>query len=314
MRNQAILWTTIMGLSLRGLAGAAANVTVTVMPAANTYFSGEPIGLDLNITNQGPEAIDIERDYPLFEYRSHVGIKLSAATVADPDPRGLGPLLVRTEGRVSLMPLGAGESRTDRIFLQRYMNGLPIGTHRILYSVHIPYRLRSDHGAEEVAFGGGRFDVVVLPSGETELAKALEQHAESQWAREAICVTNSPLAIPYLGKNAETEPDQALDCLSKFRGNPSAEALVLQTARHGRPNSVGRALEALSGWRFPLSVAEFEHLMNATEFSVRSAALRYAAAVRNPSYLDAVRAHVTDPDPGISELALRTQRLLMEGR
>src|ERR1022692_1132701 len=100
----------------------------------------------------------------------------------------------------------------------------------------------------------------------------------------------------------------------EISGNPSAEALVLQAARHGPPNSVAWALEVLGGWRFSLAAAEFEQLMNGPQLSVRLAALRYAAAVRDLSYLDAVRAHVTDPDPGISELAQRTQKLLLEGR
>ena len=257
MRNHTTFWTTIMGLSLCGIAGAAANITVTLLPAASSYFSGEPIGLGLNITNKGTEAIEIERDYPLFEYRSHVGIKLSHATGADFDPHGLGPLVVRTEGRVPLIPLGAGESRTERIFLQRYMDGLPLGTHRVRYSVHIRYRLRSGHGSEEVALGEGKFEVVVLPSGETELAKALEQHAESPWAREAICVTNSPLAIPYLQRIAEAEPELALDCLSKFPATlprrPSCfrqHVTARRTPLHGRSRC---SVAGVSPWRQPNS-------------------------------------------------------------
>jgi hypothetical protein len=311
MRNDAIRWVLAIatGFPAVGLSSRAATVTATLVPSAPSYFAGEPIGLDLTMTNPGPEAVKVEIDYPLFKYRGHMGIKLSAAADADADPFGMGPVLEQTDGKTLPMPLNAGESRSDRIYLQRYMHWLAPGTHRILYSVHIAYTLELGRPSDQTVLGRGMFEVVVLPSGETELAGALEKLAAST---EAMCVADSPLAIPYLVKIGKTAPEEALRCLSKFRGNPSAEEFVLQQVRHGRESSVAWALEVLGGWHFAIAATDFEQIMNLPGFEVRSQALRYATRVRDPSYLQAIRVHFADPTPGISEQARHVEASLTE--
>jgi len=310
MRNDAIHWVLAIAAGYMGvgLPGRAATVTATLAPAAPSYFSGEPIGLDLKITNQGPEAVEVELDYPRFRYRGHVGIKLSEATDADPDPFGLGPVLAQIEGMASLLPLNAGESLSDTIYLQRYMHGLAPGTHRILYSIHISCLLGPPY-SHQTALGQGTIEVIVLPSGEAELAAALDKLAHTPHDTEAMCAADSPLAIPYLVKIGKYAPEKALRCLSKFRGNPSAEEFVLQQVRHG---AVVWALEVLGGWHFAIAATDFEQIMNMPGFEVRSQALRYATRVRDASYLQAIRAHFADPNPGISEQARHVEASLTE--
>jgi hypothetical protein len=126
-----------------------------------------------------------------------------------------------------------------------------------------------------------------------------------------MCVTSSPLAIPHLLKIGVYDPEQILPCLAKFRVEPSAAAAVLHQVRNGRANSVVSALEVLGGRRQALSVAEFDQLMQSPQFAVRSAALQYAAAIRERGYLDVVRKHARDdPDPEISKSAQHIQSLL----
>ena len=147
----------------------------------------------------------------------------------------------------------------------------------------------------------------------SELVGVIAQHASEastagDWRATAgiagLLVANTPLVIPFLQKWEPERPDAVLLALKKFRGDRTAEGMVLRALS---TNEAIPALSVLAAWHYALPESEIRLLLSQGTTSERLAAVAYAATVPRLEYRTAIRALINDPDPSVSAAARRAE-------
>lgn len=224
-------------------AGAPCPVAVNLTVLKGSYMAGEPIEVRLTANNTGSEAASISAAYPAFgggndsELRFSVDGERPAVHRSQPPPGQYAD----ANFRIPIVPLAPGETWSMSVFLQSFMPDLSPGDHTVTYSARLECAAKSD--SETGPEGQGVFSVVVLKTGEHELATAIAELASrldttDQWARrsveEGLLVTYSPLVIPLLRQILPGMKDAVVRALAKFPGNPDAKSIVLEVLRMAR--------------------------------------------------------------------------------
>jgi hypothetical protein len=314
------LFVTLAILAFTGaVAEAAEGVTAALAPTKSAYYPGEPIELQLTVTNNWSHEISFAARYPTFRFNSHAGIRLSLGPAADRAGQTVqigDQLTWNPNGRTPILPIAVGESWSVRVYLVRFPSDFAPGTYDVSYTLDLDVgesATRLDSGA----MGSGKFQIVVLFPSEEQLAGVLADYAKRLdsldywWQRaalEALSVARSPLVIPYLAKVIyQGYTVGNMHALAKFRGNAEAESAVLVAIRAGSLSALAVADE----WGYVLNSADFESLVGHPEDdNVRLTALRYAAKVANKAYLPTVTKLTGDSNAAVADRARQVEKLL----
>jgi hypothetical protein len=268
------------------------------------------------VTNTSAVSIGIDGWYPTFAGNGRGVTMVLAGEVANrfvlSADRAQREAVIRP---APVVMLGPGESWSVAIFLQRFIPAVGPGTHRIRYSADL-LLTRIGSGRPESATGSGEFQLVVLDAPPHAVADALAGYWDrfdsagmDYWRRvasqEAICVTDSPLAVPYYRRilHRGLSGDAFIEDLAKFKGNRDAEELLVEIAK-GRPGALV-ALRILQRWGYVLTPTDFERISNFSDFAMSDAALRYAEAIGNPLYAQSVEKKLDNPNQTIASEARR---------
>ena len=161
-------------------------VSAELQATKTAYLQGEPIELRLSITNTTRWPVTIEVAYPTFEHNS-AGIKLAILNPAsrnhqwrgnlDAEPTLQSPVVITIGGgKVPSVRLGAGATWFTNVYLQRYLEQLPLGTTDITYSVEIACtQAEQSHCA---ARGQGKIRATLITAREHELAEVMASYAQ----------------------------------------------------------------------------------------------------------------------------------------
>lgn len=248
--------------------------SIEIACARETLLSGEPIPLTLTIVNRTRQEIQFTKGSPGFWGCTDIG------EVSFSDPKGrIVPLPRQLEllhkwnrfvvgnGHWPIVTLLPGQSWRKTIYLQRHVKPLPAGSYMIAYRVELPYDTQNTKNAygdyvstNENMYGHGNISVCVKAGTALQLRPIIKHYAdmlgcenESQGI-EALCLIDSPLAVPYLVKmlsNCKREEDMIIallrisnrkNALAALRGcldtnDPrivrNARALLKEMARKG---------------------------------------------------------------------------------
>jgi hypothetical protein len=215
-------------------------------------------------------------------------------------------------GKFSVQSLRPGKTWSINVYLQRFTQDLSPGTHNVNYSIDALCNSREGIHPSAVK-GKGSLQVVILSSGESQLAEVLAQYAKSMetldyWTRrsaeEALEVTHSALVLPYLKQVIAygLSSNSGVEALAKLQGVHEAEDLLIATIRSG--SQLFSALAVLEEWNYTLPVSDFKALLDQTsDPNVKRAAFRYAEQVHAVAYIGLISAYSEDPNALVASAA-----------
>lgn len=322
MFNDIRFFAVAAALALTGAFGEAAEgITATLAPTKGAYYAGEPIELQLTVTNDQSHEVLLAARYPTFQLHSR-GIRLSLGPPAEAAGQTVQVGYKRSfdpNGRTPIKPIAPGGTWQVRVYMMRFPSDFTPGTYDVSYTLDLAVGPSVSELASTTA-GSGKFRIVVLYPSEDQIAAVLadywkrldiQNYWEGRAATEAFANCWSPLAVPYVAKAVDQGQGWIdLQALAKFRGDAEAEALVLATIR-GRKGDPLWALSVLDEWGYALDSADFDTLMGRSDdLSLRLAALRYAAKVGRKDYLPTIAKFTGNSDPTVAEQAKRVEALL----
>jgi len=290
--------------------------------------------------NNSANTVNVGGNYPTFQVNYDSGIKLAKITAvenaslvragrpATDGPASPGkpwgtqpddPRLRVVNRRYSIRPLEAGTTWSAEVYLQTYMEGPPVGAHRISYSIALEAQRPGQEPGIAVR-GQGLLDVIVLPP--SDLAPVILGFAErygipeglnKRESEEALSIANTPLVLPYLrGLVKYGMTGSPIRALAKFKGNSEAEELVVGAALENDALKTIPALSVLVAWDYPLKEADFGKLLSTSDPDLKDAALAYAEKINDLHYLSGVSDCVADPNLLIARDAKHVEDQLKE--
>jgi hypothetical protein len=327
VRPSALAAILMLVAARGGFAASAPSIGATLSPTEETYVVGDPVELNLTITNNWTETVGCAADYPSFREGQHTGITIRPAGPLRGDQTQASMEEVRHD-RVSIIPVKPGESWSVKVYLSRFLKSIGVGTQRLQYSIDLDCvgeNLRpsawpnqggfvGDSQRPIAATGKGEFVVNVLYDADGRLPEVVKKYGRSVdsdpefWgqrsAAEALSVIDSPLVIPYL-KPALDWGWADLRVLVKFRGNPDAEELLKSRVRTGKFDQFYSVLALLQQWQYVLDAADFATLLTRGGMDLKIAAFRYAESAGNLAYVPAVEAYAGDSNAAVAKEARR---------
>jgi hypothetical protein len=313
--------------SCAGEAPAASELSATLTPSKDSYLSGEAIELRLTITNNGTEAAQFLAPYPSFEWGDG-GIKLSL--IGAPVPRAAkepeSNYIEVPAGKAPIVSVNPGTRWSRNVYAQRYLPGIPLGTHDIAYILGISLLGAPGTPGEprRIIKAAGTITVTVLDGGASEVSKRIEETAKRfeagnssdvQEAAEALSVTDSPLVVPCLARLIKTGyGNSAVEALGKFRGEREAEDLLLIEARSRATSRAVLALNVMRKWNYPLAEDDLAFILSNGDAEVRLRALDFARSSNRRAYVPTISSYVGDPDARVATYSrLVTEALSAKG-
>jgi len=344
-RYHGVVALAALALATAGRLGAQAESLATLTTTKPSYLSGEPIALNLRVTNNSASTLNILGNYPEFAFSKDNGIKLGPIAQSRMD-RVLAPRqadapadieasasnrgaanqpyafsVVRIPGKYSSTPVQSRAQWSVELYLQSYMKDLPVGVHEVAYSINLDAEPPKPAPPMTIE-GRGVLRIVVTPAAEGELAGVLSELGErfktADWqvkreSEEALSIANSPLVLPYLrGLVRYGLTASPVLALAKFKGNPEAEELALTAALESSSWRAIPALSVLAAWDYPLKEADFGKLLSKADPSLKDAALAYAEKINDLHYLSAVSACTADADPAVARDAKHVEDQLKQ--
>jgi hypothetical protein len=338
MTSRILVHTSLLTATMMMASTATAQrLTVALTPAKPLYVQGEPVSLRLIVTNGMNDPAWLSLSYPSFDYAGVAAITLDVipdhTTGAQLKPAVKSVLGGALLQRIPRVPVGPGQSWAVDVFLQRLAGDVGPGTHAVTYSIRIPSQIQSHTAPGEsvpgpsdnsVALGSGSFSIAIAAGSAAELADVLAGYEKGRageegddfWkphsAEEALCVTPSPMVIPYLADVIKTgQSDCGVRALEKFRGNREAEELLVETARSNRTAKAVFAIELLGAWGYVLSTDDLSQILNKNLAHLSVPALEYAAKIGRRDYLSIISPRTNDADLAIALAARRAEKALL---
>lgn len=316
--GRSLMLLIAISLFSSSAAPGGCNIVAALAPARASYLGGEPVELVMTLTNAGNGPARFSGRYPFFDGFNHAGIRIysKADRAAGAEAEAARDL---AGSRAPVLTLAPGESWSTRIYLQRFDSEVQQGTHHVAYSIDIPC-LNADLQADGAVVGKGELQVVIQAGRQEDLSRAIAEYAKGleasdYWpqrtAVEALSVTNSPEAIPYLRRIADIGfSDLAFGAIAKFRGNAKAELLLRDIAQTSKPRPATGALLVLRGWKYSLSASDLGQVLSRDDAELKLAAMQYAEEVPSRAYIPAISSYTSDPNPRVAGEAKRVLQVL----
>lgn len=215
-------------------------------------------------------------------------------------------------GRFIPQKIEPGGSLDFPIFFQTYYASPLPGLHEFHYNMPVPCQVQGT--TPPVASGG--FSVRIEPPNPEQLKQIVAEYSTQlangdPAASEGLLSMDTSLVIPQLRKIVEgSRFERALQSLSRFKGNPAAEQIIMQSVRSKEPARQIAALGVFSRWKKEIEPSDVNIIVSSPSRDVRLEALRYFRALNSSKNLPLVESLLSDSDETVADEARRTHALL----
>jgi hypothetical protein len=304
------LWMTVLAMAQQS---TTCTVSATISPAKQSYIFQEPVRMNVVLSNTGSRSVRTLLIFPYFN-----GDLIFRADARKLATREEYLNAVGWGGRSIPRQIEPGGSWSFPIFLQTFYSSLSPGVYKLGYSITVPCFAQGI--GETTASSTGSFSLRIKPANQQELKEIVADYSQQlgtggSGAQEALLSMDTPLVIPGLRELiAAGDWDRAFVTLARFKGDPDAEKITLDSFHSKVPARQIAALKVLSRWKAQMPEPDVRALLESSARDVRLVTLRYIQAVKASQYLSLVGPLLSDPDESVREEAKRTKEVLEQER
>lgn len=220
---------------------ANAGLVVTFHPLKTLFVLGEPIVVEMVISNVSSSEIVLPLDYP-----RDLGISFACDNL---EPRASDAYADgSTDKRIPIRTLLPRQAAKHVIVLNRYFKFYDAGSYHIKYTTELYESVRSQHTKPRTFTASGSFRIIVkkgsISEADIDVLIGGTDSGDVVEVREAIeqlLWIDNPAVVVALANAAERAPEMCTDiilALEKFSKSPEGRSALIKTVKVGGPTDL----------------------------------------------------------------------------